>query len=367
MLVSCLAACAACLGMGSAFSQERPEPGYTLTEIGSLGGPATYGYAINFKGQITGASCTSGVHSRCPTVTAASVLGTHAFLYDNGTMRDLGTLTDGVSSLGYGINGKGQVTGLSVGGTTTFFNTFLFSAGSMHEVRTLAASESQGQAINDAGQVAGYASATADGPSHAFLYGHGIVQDLGTFGGTTSAAYGINAGSQVTGSANLSGDAVTHAFLYSSGSMQDLGTLGGPNSTGFAVNETGQVTGVSNVGGITVDHAFLYADGAMKDLGVLIHQGCSQGEAINSRGIIVGRAAAAPSCEAYEDQFLPFIYRNGTMTDLNTLISKADAAKYALYDAVAMNDSGQIVVNGSLKTQLEFVRAFLLTPVGKRD
>ncbi|MFX5570840.1 hypothetical protein ABTD96_21190, partial [Acinetobacter baumannii] len=65
-----------------------------------LGGTNSYGYAINNSGQVTGLSDMSG--------DAAS----HAFLYSNGAMADLGSL-GGIDSSGYGINNTGQVTGYS--------------------------------------------------------------------------------------------------------------------------------------------------------------------------------------------------------------------------------------------------------------
>jgi probable HAF family extracellular repeat protein len=51
--------------------------GYTLTDLGTLGGSGSYASAINDKGQVVGYSDTTGD------------LATHAFLYSKGTMTDL--------------------------------------------------------------------------------------------------------------------------------------------------------------------------------------------------------------------------------------------------------------------------------------
>src|SRR4051794_16587635 len=77
-------------------------PAYTITNLGTLGGPTSIGTSINTRRQVTGYSDTVGGSS-------------HAFLWDPVTgMQDLGTLgeTPGISN-GNGINTSGQVTGYS--------------------------------------------------------------------------------------------------------------------------------------------------------------------------------------------------------------------------------------------------------------
>ncbi len=54
---------------------------YSVTDLGTLGGGSSTGYAINASGQVTGEAVTAG--------------GTlHAFLYSNHVMRDLNSLID---------------------------------------------------------------------------------------------------------------------------------------------------------------------------------------------------------------------------------------------------------------------------------
>ena len=102
---------------------------------------------------------------------------THAFLYSNGTMQDLGTL----------------------GGTFSAAQTLTRQARWWGGPRSRACSCLSGS--------------------------NGTMQDLGTLGGTFTC--GINEPGQVAGRANTAGDAAWRAFLYSNGTMQDLGTLGG--------------------------------------------------------------------------------------------------------------------------------------------
>ena len=75
--------------------------------------------------------------------------------------------------------------------------------------------------------------------------------------------------------------------------MQDLGTLGGPSSFAYAVNNEGQVVGSSNVPGDDGAHAFVYRDGTMQDLNELTGAAeagwvLNSARAINASGQIVG-------------------------------------------------------------------------------
>lgn len=74
---------------------------YTAFDIGTLGGHGTYATAINATGQVTGNSYTSDFGPHHAFVTQANGRG----------MTDLGILPGGSTSLGFGINSSGQVTG----------------------------------------------------------------------------------------------------------------------------------------------------------------------------------------------------------------------------------------------------------------
>ena len=75
--------------------------------------------------------------------------------------------------------------------------------------------------------------------------------------------------------------------------MQDLGTLGGSSSFAYGVNDEGQVVGSSNVLAPDGAHAFVYRDGTMRDLNDLADAAAtgwvlSSARAINRSGQIVG-------------------------------------------------------------------------------
>lgn len=163
--------------------------------------------------------------------------------------------------MGFGINNAGQITGIAETSNRNS-HAFLYSNGTMTDLGTLGGTGSQGFGINDAGQVAGTAS-TADNTQHAFLYSNGTMTDLGTLSGSTySYGHGINAAGQVVGmdSLHYSGGAYFRAFLYSNGTMTDLNTLIDPATgwaltTAFDINDAGQIVGYGDIAGER--HAFL--------------------------------------------------------------------------------------------------------------
>ncbi len=73
--------------------------------------------------------------------------------------------------------------------------------------------------------------------------------------------------------------------------MLGLGTLGGNYSVGYGINSLGQVVGTAALAD-NRDHAFLYSDGMMTDLNTLIAPASgltlTYANAINNAGWIVG-------------------------------------------------------------------------------
>jgi len=218
-----------------------------LKDIGTLGGSSSYATAINSVGQVTGHSMTAKG-------------ATHAFLYDRrkDSLKDLGALGGGYSDA-FAINAGGQVVGQSTISTNSA-HAFLYNnnTSTMKDLGTLGGATSQAVDINDAGQVTGD-SQNSKGQTHAFFYnGSGPLKDLGTLGGTSSNAVAINKLGQVLGNSPTSSDPL-HAFIYDSSknTIKDLGTLGGSYSHGFAINAGGQVVGYSGTS-IGANHGFLY-------------------------------------------------------------------------------------------------------------
>src|SRR6266566_782927 len=147
------------------------------------------------------------------------------------------------------------------------------------------------------------------------------IYNLGSLTGGESETYGINASGQLVGFSYT--DSSYHAILYTGspgtdGVMLDLGIS---TSQAFAINTTGQITGM--LGGNGVYRAFLYtgipgSGGAMTNLGSL-GGALSWGNAINSRGQVVGTSSTAQD----RNSRLAFLYTpalgGGSMVDLGTL------------------------------------------------
>lgn len=333
---------------------------YTIKDLGTLGGLESYGYGINNRGQVTGEASTAGG-------------AVHAFIYGRrGGMQDLGTL-GGSDSGGYGINNSGQVTGYSYISGEAAPHAFLFSRWTgMVDLGTVGGNFSWGNSINDFGQVTGEYYDGFDSSYHAFLFSASTgTEDLGIIGTDFSQGQGINDSGQVAGvyyDDNAGLAANYHAFIDSPGTvMKDLGSLGAPGyswSYGLAINNFGQVTGWSSTAttgtpGLSNSapvHAFLYdAWTGMEDLGTLGGTN-SYGYSINIRGHVTGYSDIPGDSGQHA-----FLYRDGKMIDLNTLLPRS--SKWTLLSGYGINDRGQITGYGLIKGQ---THAFLMTPVRYR-
>ena len=220
----------------------------TLIDLGTLGGTYTEAVDVNGRGQVVGTAKTGELATNRSPIR-------RAFLWQKGVMRDLGTLGGPLSSA-FAINNRGQVVGTA--GTATksktgyfagspIMHAFLWQDGTMRDLGSLGGEYSHAVAISERGQVIGGAG-TKTG-FHAFLWSNGRMRDLGTLGGANSEAAALNEHGRVVGSAattekDAKGETITHAFLWASGTMTDLGSLGG-SSRANAINERGQIVGSS--------------------------------------------------------------------------------------------------------------------------
>ena len=238
----------------------------SIRDLGTLGGPdafVTQNCDNPRSNLVTG---TSFIDSNVNPDTGRPT--SHPFLWENGEMKDLGTLGGTI---------QGSDPGVGVGE----------------------------QCVNNAGQVAGTSFLAGNSISRAFLWEHGVMRDLGTLGGDNSQTTWLNDAGDIVGEADLPGADVTgihHAFLWRNGTMIDLGTLGPSTSHAVAVNSSGRVVGRFRVGNLDnpLQHAFLWENGGpMVDLNTLI-VGTStlelfDAENINDRGWIAGRGFP-PGC-----------------------------------------------------------------------
>lgn len=336
-------------GLGE--GQNSTSDSYRVINLGVLPGDSySRPNDINNLGQVVGYSRNlDGVSDR-------------AFLYSGGQTIDLGTLPEDTYSFASGINDLGQVVGSSSSGA------FLYSDGQMTDLGT--GSFSVANEINNSGQVVGYFNSSDNSNPHAFLYSNGQMIDLGTLPNRDiSHAEDINNFGQVIGFSgsgyNNGTRELDRAFLYINGQKIDLGT---PFGDAFdvqvsGINDLGQIVGSSELPPVPNDpnwtvqyiFAFLYSNGQTTALGSLPGDFASHATDINNSGQIVG--SSYNGIYADWDDLRAFLYEDGKMTDLNSLIPSDSG--WTLREATAINDKGQIVGTGKIGGQ---ERAFLLDP-----
>lgn len=318
---------------------------------------------INATGEIAGNS-ENGVIDPL-----TGIIEIRAVIWKDGHIKDLGTLGGNHSSVGLGINDRGQTVGFalnkipdpysffdfgilnSTNGTQT--RAFLWPDGEKRKMRdlgTLGGPDAFAIFVNQPGQVAGqsYTSsipnpATGVPPVDPFLWEprgkHGKMIDLGGLGGTSGGPSALNNHGQVVGASNLPGDVTFHPFLSNNGKkMRDLGTFGGDTGIAESLNDAGEVVGVADFPGNQLHDAFLWKKGKMKDLGNLGKT--SHAYKINSRGQIVGGLRINDAGEIHA-----FLWENdGPMIDLNTLIPPNSPLQLTF--GFSMNDRGEIAGTG---------------------
>jgi probable HAF family extracellular repeat protein len=330
---------AASLARGSAI--------FTITDIPTLGGNASYANGIGPNGEVVGMSYTTNSAAQ------RGILWTAA-----GGLKDIGALPNGTSNIqASAINASGKIVGYApINAGNTQRHAFVGTVGALTDIGTLGGMESFAYAINDAGRIVGQAK-TSGALDHAFLYVPGSgMSDLGVLAGTTSYANSINSSGQIAGSSTYQGGGGNlHAVLFQGGTKTDLGTLGGNYSSASAINSSGDIVGSANLTGNSISHAFLWTpSGGMQDLGTIGTGTISGATAINSSGDIVGTYA---DISVYPPISHAFFYTKGAMRDLDSLI---DASGWKIESANGINDRMQIAgygwVNGSR-------HCFLLTPI----
>jgi len=343
-----------------------------LTDLGAIADSSSF-TAINDLGWIAGGSGNGLIDPLTGFPESVAVI------WEGDQPINLGTLEGGYESYATSLNDSGQVVGFAGNLVSDPFfgtqvRTFLWEKGTMQDLGTLGGPDSppaENTTINESGQVAG-SSFTNSIPNPVtgiptldpFLWeeGNGMT-DLGTLGGTAGAPNAMNNRGQIAGASNMPGDLTSHPFLWDRKTgIKDLGTLGG--DTGFVdmINDAGDVVGKADLPGSQLHDGFLWRNGKMTDLGTLAGDPCTRANWINAQRQIVGNSS---------DCTIPFhaiLWENGgPPIDLNTLIPPNSSLQ--LTNALGINDRGEIAGRG-LPAGCQLVdvdfcgHAFLLIPCG---
>jgi probable HAF family extracellular repeat protein len=283
---------------------------------------------------------------------------------------NLGTL-GGYESVATGVNDRDQVVGFATNtisdpfsGLGTQIRAFRWQDGVMRDLGTLGTgTDSSAQTINERGQIAGSSTTntiinplTGTPTIDPFLWERGKMIDLGGLGGTTSdVAEGPfeNSQGQVVGQSDIAGDVHAHPFLWTKpGPMQDLGTLGGDDGQALWINDVGEVVGWATNTGNQAMLAFFWKNGKMSSLGTVDGDPCSIAWGLNGKHQAVG---VSWDCDNYLHAFL---WEEGSMVDLNTLVPAGSGVQLTV--AGHINERGEITAEGTFPSGDN--HGFLLIP-----
>ena len=325
----CLVAIAATLtlaGSARTLSAQTPRT-YRVEDLGTFGGFAMTGVAIDANGDIAGTGSWGDDSLR-------------AFRWTpRRGIENLGT-NGGVYSRADAINDRGDVVGFYLGVDGIQHPYLAPRHGRMQEL-TAYPNLIRLTGINSDRRLTG----TTD-QFHAYrTLADGTLQELSTH---YSEGWAINASGDVTGTGSViwpGGTPTYTAFRYTDADgYVDLGTLSGTWSVGTAINAGGTVVGYYDKG--TTPGAFLAFRARpgmpMEDLGLLpggFFGGIAAANGINDLGEIVG------SADVPNDTTAPFLYTDAEgMIDLRSRISIRDRAKFPMiFRANGINNQGQIV------------------------
>lgn len=307
-------------------AERKSIAGYDVFDLGTLGGNSAKPLDFNDYGKVVGSSLTASGK-------------THAFVWDNGVLRDLGTLGHEHSEAER-INNAGLIAGTVWqrfsndydDGRNAIAATWLDGIGATLDSTSTVGSYAV--AVNESGEIV-WTVAGHEDPS-AWLWSRGAWHPLGLTYGSS-----INEHGQIVGSSGAvyGGDSpglIRHAFIWENGAKRDLGLLGftpcglyPDRNCGYAsatsINESGQAVGFSTAADGSV-HAVLWDHTTIRDLWTIpsVPTYSTSRVVINDQGQVAGSANGEG-----------FFWSGGTTRSIGSLGGATDV--------VDMNEAGAVV------------------------
>jgi probable HAF family extracellular repeat protein len=343
----------------------QPRPGYTITDLGAVGGTPGEPYIVTNNGLVAGS--------------AASGVALHAVLWYRGVKIDIGLPgLKGPNSQALNVNESGQAVGQAE--TSAYDNEdfcafnfygfpsltkcrpFVWQIGGMTMLPTLGGANGFANGINNRGEVVGISETGNNDPNPAcpvaqfapVIWKSGIPKPLETYAGDPDGiAAAINDNGQAVGASGTCSSinpatglylVEDHALLWErDGTVHDLGNLGGSGGLAgkhaCALNNKGQVVGHSQLPNNTTFHGFLWTkEKGMRDLGTVAgaFDYASLALGVNNAGDIVGA-----SLDANFHAIAALWADNGVAVDLNALIA-SNPGNLTLIQANSINSRGEI-------------------------
>ena len=317
-------ACAALVLVAAGAAHAAPSR-WTMTDLGNGFNPAfgaVFATSINNRGEISG-----WAYANQP------IPMHHAFVWENGTITDLGVPPGRFESGIYGLNNRGTFVGNTGNGYVAYY-----SDGAWTELGVQGAAND----VNDKGTIVGQYNTIG---THGFMLKDGVFMDMGGPSGGNVVPFAVNRKDVAAGyRASFDTGFRPRAFLYENGAIRDLGTLGGDEGYAFDINDHGVAVGAAEDAAQHM-RAVIYDKGAVVQL-ENVSTSYSHALSINDHGDVVGVI----------DGHGFLLSRKGTLTMLEQL---PELAGWTFVRPVAINDRGWIVGQGWFNGT---GRSFLLQP-----
>jgi probable HAF family extracellular repeat protein len=371
----------ACFGNGFA------QTSYKVTDLGLNHSTDNFSMVMGLNNQ-GWAENMDGVVNPPIKSTSTTVASGRAVIGIYGLNIDLGTLGGDNSWTNYGgINDRGEAVGMAetsvpdpngedmcAFGTKKTCRPFLWRHGHIMALPLLGGNNGQAAAINNHGQIVGVSETTVPDPGCPpskqpgttilpVMWERGEVRALPTLPDEPDGfVQGLNDKGQAVGSTGTCTTFAIHAVLWEDDTATPLKDFGPTGDAAYAINDHGQIVGYVTSPDRSTIFPVVWEKGGVTftAIPILPGDGAAFATGINNRGQVVGSTFNSQGWSR------GFIWQDGVVTDLNSLIS--EDSNLFIIAASNINERGQIsgmatVMSGPDEGK---IHAILLSPGHER-